>query len=102
LFAEAANGVVLIDEFENAIHTELIGNFAGFIHSLATTFNVQVFLTSHSKECIDAFVRSVQHPKDFAFHALVQTADGIKAREFSGLEFARLVEIGDVDLRKAR
>jgi len=102
LFAAAANGAVLIDEFENAIHTELIGDFAGFIHSLAKTFNVQVFLTSHSKECIDAFVRAVQHPEDFAFHALVETGDGIQAREFAGPEFARLVEVGDVDLRKAR
>ena len=40
LFASAANGVVLIDEFENAIHTGLIGRFSEFIHKLAETFNV--------------------------------------------------------------
>lgn len=102
LFASASNGVVLIDEFENAIHTELIGHFSGFIHTLAKAFNVQVFLTSHSKECIDAFVRHVEHPEDFSFHALVQRDDKIEAREFTGSEFERLVEIGDVDLRRAR
>lgn len=102
IFASAANGIVLIDEFENAIHTELIARFSGFIHTLAQTFNVQVFLTSHSKECIDAFVRDVQHPDDFAFHALVQTDTGVVAREFGGAKFQRLLEIGNVDLRTAR
>lgn len=102
IFASAANGIVLIDEFENAIHTELIGRFSGFIHTLAQTFNVQVFLTSHSKECIDAFVRDAQHPDDFAFHALVQTDAGVVAREFGGAKFQRLLEIGNVDLRTAR
>jgi hypothetical protein len=102
IFASAANGIVLIDEFENAIHTELIARFSGFIHTLAQTFNVQVFLTSHSKECIDAFVSQVEHPEDFSFHALVQKEEGIVAREFAGPEFARLLDIGDVDLRRAR
>lgn len=102
LFASAADGVVLIDEFENAIHTELIGHFSGFIHTLAKTFNVQVFLTSHSKECIDAFVAQAEHPRDFSYHALVRTSTGIEAREFDGEEFADLVDIGDVDLRRAR
>ena len=102
IFAAAANGVVLIDEFENAIHTELIGRFSGFIHTLAVSFNVQVFITSHSKECIDAFVSHVEHPEDFSFHALVQKDGAIAAREFSGPEFVRLLEIGNVDLRRAR
>nr|WP_093186245.1 AAA family ATPase [Thiocapsa sp. KS1] len=102
IFASAANGVVLIDEFENAIHTELIGRFSGFIHTLAETFNVQVFLTSHSKECIDAFAGNVEHPDDFSFHALVQTPQGIVSREFEGREFEHLLEIGNIDLRRAR
>jgi predicted ATPase len=77
LFASAENGVVLIDEFENAIHTELLETFSSFIHLLAKEFNVQVFLTSHSKECIDAFIKSVPKGeiKDFAFHALVRSDD---------------------------
>jgi hypothetical protein len=102
LFASAANGVVLIDEFENAIHTELIGHFSKFIHKLADTFNVQVFLTSHSKECIDAFVTNVPTVDDFSFHALVPSDGKISAREFTGDEFRRLIEAGNVDLRRAR
>jgi AAA15 family ATPase/GTPase len=104
LFASAQNGIVLIDEFENAIHTELIGNFCQFIHTLSKLFNVQVFLTSHSKECIDAFIENVPNDSinDFAFHALVCKENNIIAREFTGHEFQKLLNAGDVDLRRAR
>lgn len=105
LFASAENGVVLIDEFENAIHADLIGRFAPFIHSLAKEFNVQVFLTSHSKECIDSFVKNIPKDEiaDFAFHAFVRGADNsVTTREFDGKEYSKLVEAGDVDLRRAQ
>jgi AAA domain, putative AbiEii toxin, Type IV TA system len=105
LFASAQNGVILIDEFENAIHTDLIAKFAPFIHTLANIFNVQVFLTSHSKECIDAFVQNVplSQVDYFSFHALVENEAGnIEAREFGGKEYATLLRVADVDLRKAQ
>jgi AAA15 family ATPase/GTPase len=102
LFASAQNGVILIDEFENAIHTELIGKFAPFIHTLSNTFNVQVFLTSHSKECIDAFVKNVPEIDDFSYHALVSEGESVVAREFNGKEFHKLVSAGNVDLRRAK
>jgi len=102
LFASAQNGVVLIDEFENAIHTELISNFAVFVNDLSELFNVQVFLTSHSKECIDAFVKNIPDEKAFSACALVEHDGKIIAREFTGKEFRRLVDAGNVDLRRAK
>ncbi|CAM2069096.1 AAA family ATPase [Sulfidibacter corallicola] len=102
LFASARNGVVLIDEFENAIHANLITGFAGFIAELSLLFNVQVFLTTHSKECIDAFVKNLPESTGFSACALVEKAVRIEACEFSGERFRRLVEAGDVDLRRAR
>ena len=108
LFASSQNGVVLIDEFENAIHTDLIADFSGFIYELAEHFNVQVFLTSHSKECIDAFVHNVPDQSQLSVCALVekQATDSetgpIVAREFSGEKFAKLLKAGNVDLRRAR
>ncbi|MFT4929404.1 MAG: AAA15 family ATPase/GTPase, partial [Phenylobacterium sp.] len=77
--------------------------FAPFIHQLAIKFNVQVFLTSHSKECIDAFVNNVPEASDFAYHALVNTSEGgIKVKEYNGIKYKKLLAAGDVDLRKAR
>lgn len=107
LFAACENGVVLIDEFENAIDTTRIGKFAPFIHQLALKFNVQVFLTSHSKECIDAFVNNVSQADDFAYHALVSSTEkgkegDVAVREYSGKRYNKLVDAGDVDIRKAK
>lgn len=101
LFASAQHGVVLIDEFENALHYSLIGPFSRFIHQMALKFNVQVFITSHSKECIDAFVMEIATKDDLSCHAVVNTEDGIRTRDFSGPQFKRLLDIGDVDLRGA-
>ncbi|MDM8562174.1 AAA family ATPase, partial [Candidatus Marithioploca araucensis] len=102
LFASAQNGIILIDEFENAIHTKLIVQFAELIDELSNIFNTQVFLTSHSKECIDAFVKNMPQIDDLSACALVENEDRIKAREFTGKEFRRLVEAGNVDLRSAK
>lgn len=102
LFAAAQDGVLLIDEFENAIHTELIGKFAPFVHQLAVEFNVQVFMTSHSKECIDAFVKNVPEVDDFSYHALVVENDKVAARQFTGRAFHKLITAGNIDLRRAK
>ena len=102
LFASAQNGVVLIDEFENAIHTELISAFTKFICKLSEVFNTQVFLTTHSKECIDAFVKNIPQINKLSAYALVNNQEDIIVREFSGKEFKKLIEAGNVDLRKAR
>ncbi len=102
LFASAQNGIILIDEFENAIHTELLAQFAGLIDELSKLFNTQVFLTSHSKECIDAFVKHKPQINDLSACALVENEERIVAREFTGKAFRRLVEAGNVDLRRAK
>lgn len=102
LFASAQNGVLLIDEFENAMHYQLIGPFARFVHHMAKTFNVQVFLTSHSKECIDSFIEQIDDVSDLSCHALVRQGQAVKVKDFSGSTFKQLLEAGDVDLRGAR
>lgn len=102
LFASAQHGIVLIDEFENALHYQLIEPFSRFIHQLALKFNVQVFMTSHSKECIDAFITGAPEVKDLSCHAVVNTIDGIRTRDFEGPRFKRLLEAGNVDLRGTR
>lgn len=102
LFASAQHGVILIDEFENALHYKLIAPFSKFVHQLAHKFNVQVFITSHSKECIDSFVNEIGASEDLSCHAVVSTKDGIRTRDFTGAQFKRLLDIGDIDLRGAK
>ncbi len=71
-------------------------------YKLSDIFNTQVFLTSHGKECVDAFVMNIPNTEDLTCHALVEEENDIVARQFSGSKFRRLVEVGNVDLRLAR
>lgn len=71
-FASAKDGVLLIDELENGIHYTLLQDFSIFIQKLAEKFNVQVFITSHSQECIKAFVSNNYHNENISFYTLVK------------------------------
>ena len=102
LFASVENGVLLIDEFENAIHFSLLKHFSSFVNKLSKEFNVQVFLTSHSKECIDAFVSSVDDWNDISYSSIIKSENGLSVKTHSGLEFKRLLKISDIDLRETK
>lgn len=54
--AMSANGVLLIDEVETAIHSRYFEHVFRFIAAASRKFNVQVFVTTHSIEAIDAFL----------------------------------------------
>lgn len=69
-FVANKNGVVLIDEFDAGLHYSLLIDFTKFLQELSETFNVQVFLSTHSIECIDAFVKNEFKNDDIAIHLL--------------------------------
>lgn len=50
-------GYLFIDEIENGIHYTLYDKLWKIIFQLADEQNVQVFVTTHSKECIESFNR---------------------------------------------
>lgn len=49
----AKNGILLLDEFETAIHTTAMNKVFSWILKSCLKLNVQLFLTSHSKEAIE-------------------------------------------------
>lgn len=51
----ASDNILLIDEFETGLHYSLQKKLWDFVFKLAKKFNVQVFATTHSWDCIDAF-----------------------------------------------
>lgn len=69
---DAANGVVLIDEIENGIYYEAMEPVWKAIGEVAAKYNVQVFATTHSNECLNAAHRafSTSESYDFRFHRL--------------------------------
>jgi len=51
----ATNGFLLIDEFENGLHFSVQKQIWKLIFELASELNIQVFATTHSWDCIEAF-----------------------------------------------
>ena len=49
----AKGGILLIDEFETAIHTSAMEKVYGWILKTCKKLDVQLFLTTHSKEALD-------------------------------------------------
>lgn len=77
--ATAKNGIVLIDEIENGLHYTIRLEVWKAITALARKFNVQIFATTHSEECIraahQAFQEDIEY--DFALHRLERVGDSV-------------------------
>lgn len=54
----ARDGILLLDEFETAIHTSAMDSVFSWLLKSAMKLNVQVFLTSHSKEAIEKVLKA--------------------------------------------
>lgn len=101
MFEYAKNGIVLIDELENGIHYKLMLEYSIFIQKLAEKHNVQVFATSHSKECIDAFIQNYYNNQDIVGYYLFEdeTTKSINVDRFEGLDFQKMITKYGYDLR---
>lgn len=55
---KAKNGVLLIDEYETALHTSIMKKVFRFMADIAKLQNVQLFLTTHSIEAVDKFLEA--------------------------------------------
>ena len=102
LLASVRGGVLLIDEFESAIHKELLDPFTRMVQELAVELNVQVFLTTHSKETLDAFVANECSTNSIAVYAIRRSDDGVGVRRFDGNQLRRLHKAVDFDPRGIR
>jgi len=102
-FASCKNGILLIDELETAIHKSLLIDFTAFIQELSDKFNVQVFITSHSKECIDAFVKnSYSDNSKLMAYQLENNNEIFSYKYIDGDRLETLVDSMDLDIRGDR
>jgi hypothetical protein len=101
-FASAQHGVMLIDEIENAVHVGLIQTFTRLIEELASRFNVQVYLTTHSKECVDAFLKGGCDVGQISGYGLGIEGKAPFIRHVPGEELKELLDLFNADLRVAR
>jgi AAA15 family ATPase/GTPase len=52
------NGIFLVDEIESGFHYSVLPDVWKLIFKTAKDLNVQVFATTHSKDCIEAFTQA--------------------------------------------
>ncbi|TQV65153.1 MAG: AAA family ATPase [Halothiobacillaceae bacterium] len=72
------HGFLLIDEFENGLHYSMQKQVWDFIFALSSEFDIQVFATTHSSDCIASFAESAtNHPElGCAYHLGQSIIDG--------------------------
>ncbi len=61
---QSENGYLFIDEIDNGIHYTMLDNLWEVILKVSKELNVQIFSTTHSKECIESYVRVAEKLKD--------------------------------------
>ncbi len=81
---DAQDGILLIDEIENGLHHSVMSELWTSIADLAHRYNVQIFATTHSIECILAAYEAFKsrEPYDFSLHRLEQIKGEIRAVKY--------------------
>ncbi len=64
ILARSKNGIVLIDEIEIGLHYSILSDIWKLVFKIARDLNVQVFATTHSYDCLEAFTTAAIEDKD--------------------------------------
>ncbi len=64
LLLSGEKSIILIDEIENGIHYTNLDKLWEIILTISKQQNVQVFATTHSKECIESYARVAEELED--------------------------------------
>jgi AAA15 family ATPase/GTPase len=93
------NGILLIDEIESGLHYSVLPDVWKLIFKTARDLNVQVFATTHSKDCIEAFAAaSVESPEDGMLIRLERHGEKIVAKTITEERLAQAVDY-EVEVR---
>lgn len=93
------DGVLLIDEFENGLHYSVQVTIWKAIFRLARQLNVQVFATSHSRDCVRAFAEAAaDSPADGVLTRLTRIDDRIITAAFTESDLKVVTEY-DIEVR---
>jgi len=93
------NGLLLIDEFENGLHWSIQPKVWDIVFQLSQRLNVQVFATTHSRDCIEGFdIAWNKYPNLGAFFRLDVKDESIKATEYTSETLTDALDT-DVEVR---
>jgi len=89
------NNIIFIDEIENGIHYTNFDKLWEIILTISKEQNVQVFATTHSKECIESYARVAKklNDEDITYTVLTKLKDGsIDAGVYDSKMFINTIE----------
>lgn len=93
---DAMGGVLLIDEFENGLHRTVQQQVWELLLTLARELNVQVFATTHSRDCVTTFAEAAMHapPGELLLHRLDSVNGKPRVVSFGAEDMPVIVEHG--------
>jgi predicted ATP-dependent endonuclease of OLD family len=92
----AENGVMLLDEFDAAIHYSIMTKIWAIILRLANEWNVQLFVSTHSRECIKAAheaFESTESQDDLSFIRLDRKKNNITPTIYDFRQLKEAIEL---------
>jgi len=98
--ASAAKGVVLIDEIDSGFHHSKLEKVWEAIASAAALFDVQVFATTHSFECIRTAHQAFKMQDNYGFRYFrLERQDGAVTAKGLDEEMLDVVQHSDLEIR---
>lgn len=95
VLVQCRDGILLIDEIESGLHYSVLPNVWKLIFKTAKDLNVQVFATTHSKDCIEAFaVAANESPEEGMLIRLERQDEKITARTIDEENLGLAVDYG--------
>ena len=94
--ANQRGGAILIDEMENGIYWDRLSSIWGALLEFSRLYDVQIFATTHSMECLEAAAHAAAGKNENDFCLLRTEKDNGKStmRQFSGKAFSAAIDQG--------
>ncbi len=93
------DGILLIDEIENGLHYLVQPDLWRLVFKLAQLLNVQVFATTHSWDCIEAFQEAAQEDNQEGMLIRLQSKKGEISATVYDEEELKIATRGQIEVR---
>jgi len=93
--ANQGGGIVLIDEMENGIYWDRLSSIWGALLTFARKYDIQIFATTHSMECLEAAAQAAaEHDDEFGLMRVEKKNGESAMRQFTGKAFRSAIRQG--------
>lgn len=91
-----AGGTLIVDEIDNGLHYSVLGHVWSAIAESTERFNVQLFATTHSRECIAAAHKAFSQTMDYDFvlQRLEKRPEGVISVDYDREALESALELG--------